>query len=205
MDLTPDTNFPNSDISEETPMIYENIQELGTAETYSLSDNADLEEIDNIPDDEVETKLEFTIPTFQLKQIKSYYQKIHGFGDHSISQLLTQIFIDFLRNQDSITSESGELLFGGKSPRKDVLEKLEKISEQFELYESFPMLTRSQIKDAIKKTLGVIDERTMKKYFKCVIHFVETRTGQKSFIHSWHNLESFKHEINNSLFKLNEK
>ena len=177
MSLTPDTSS-NSDISEKIPMIHENMPKLGIMETYSIPNNADLEEIDNIPDNEVETKLEFTISTFQLKLMKSCYQKIHGSDNHSVSQLLNQISIDFLRNQENITSESGELLFGQKSPRKDVLEKLEKISEQFELYESFPTLTRSQIKNTIKKSLGIVDERTMKKYFQCVIHFVETRTGQ---------------------------
>ena len=205
MSLTPDTNSSNSDISEKITMIHENMPKLGITEVYSISNNANLEEIDNIPDNEVETKLEFTISTFQLKLMKSCYQKIHGSDNHSVSQLLNQISIDFLRNQENITSESGELLFGQKSPRKDVLEKLEKISEQFELYESFPTLTRSQIKNTIKKSLGIVDERTMKKYFQCVIHFVETRTGQKSSLHLWHNLESFKDEINNSLFKLNEK
>ena len=71
MSLTPDTNSSNSDISEEIHMIHENMPKLGIMETYSIPNNADLEEIDNIPDNEVETKLEFTISTFQLKLMKS--------------------------------------------------------------------------------------------------------------------------------------
>jgi hypothetical protein len=180
-------------------MIHENMPKLGITEEYSISNNANLEEIDNIPDNEVETKLEFTIPTFQLKLTKSYYQKIQGSDDHSISQLLNHIFIDFLRNQENITSESGELLFGQKSPRKDVLEKLEKISEQFMKCESFPILSRSQIKDGIRSTLGVMDSRTEKKYFKCIIYFVETRTGQPSSYYSQYNLDFFRDRIKSAL------
>jgi hypothetical protein len=69
LSLTPDTNSSNSDISEKITMIHENMPKLGITEVYSISNNANLEEIDNIPDNEVETKLEFTIPTFQLKLI----------------------------------------------------------------------------------------------------------------------------------------
>lgn len=199
MSLTPDTNSSNSDISEKITMIHENMPKLGITEVYSISNNANLEEIDNIPDNEVETKLEFTIPTFQLKLTKSYYQKIQGSDDHSISQLLNHIFIDFLRNQENITSESGELLFGQKSPRKDVLEKLEKISEQFMECASFPILSRSQIKDGIRSTLGVMDSRTEKKYFKCIIYFVETRTGQPSSYYSQYNLDFFRDRIKSAL------
>mgnify|MGYP003984788891 CR=1 FL=1 len=79
-------------------MIHENMPKLGIMETYSIPNNADLEAIDNIPDNEVETKLEFTISTFQLKLMKSCYQKIHGSDNHSVSQLLNQISIYFLRN-----------------------------------------------------------------------------------------------------------
>jgi len=199
LSLTPDTNSSNSDISEEIHMIHEHIPELGITEAYSISNNANLEEIDNIPDNEVETKLEFIIPTFQLKQIKSYYQKIQSSDDHSVSQLLNQIFIDFLRNQENITSEFGKLLFGQKSPRKDVLEKLEKISEQFIECESFPILSRSQIKDGIRNALGVMDSRTDKKYFKCIIYFVETHTGQPSSYYSQYNLEFFRKRIQSAL------
>jgi hypothetical protein len=180
-------------------MIHENMPKLGITEEYSISNNVNLEEIDNIPDNEVETKLEFIIPTFQLKQIKSYYQKIQGSDDHSVSQLLNQIFIDFLRNQENITSEFGKLLFGQKSPRKDVLEKLEKISEQFMECASFPLLSSSQIKDGIRNALGVMDSRTEKKYFKCITYFVETHTGQPSYYYSQYNLEFFRNRIKSIL------
>ena len=104
-----------------------------------------------------------------------------------------------INSHDRISSSIGKLLFDQKYPRKDVLEKLEKISEHFLECESFPILSRSQIKDGIRSTLGVMDSRTEKKYFKCIIYFVETRTGQPSSYYSQYNLDFFRDRIKSAL------
>ena len=165
---------------------------------YHMSEFSSLSEIDIIPEDKSEVKLEITLSTYKLKEIKAYYERVYGSDDTEISIMLHEVFRDFLINQSNIVSEHGELLFGGKKPRKDVLEKLEKISEQFELSKSFPTLTRSQINEAISIVLGTIDERTKKKYYQCIIHFTETITGQSNSF--WHNLEGLNSKIRNELY-----
>jgi len=188
LNLTPDTDEFD-----------DNVIESVTNDVCSLSDTSNLGEIASIPDDEIEVNLKFTISTNQLKRMKFYYDILCGVNDHSVSQFLHYIFSNFLNSHDRISSSIGKLLFDQKYPRKDVLEKLEKISEHFLECESFPILSRSQIKDGIRSTLGVMDSRTEKKYFKCIIYFVETRTGQPSSYYSQYNLEFFRDRIKSAL------
>jgi len=64
---------------------------------------------------------------------------------------------------------TSSLLFNGREPRVDVLEKLQDIGHLLKRQSlSYPNFKQKQLLGLFKVVLGNIDERTKKKYFDCV-------------------------------------
>ena len=64
---------------------------------------------------------------------------------------------------------SSSILFDGKPPRIDVLERLRDLARLFKGQSAwYPNFKEKQVFGLIKVILGYADQRTMKKYFHCV-------------------------------------
>jgi len=67
------------------------------------------------------------------------------------------------------TTTSSSILFDGKPPRIDVLERLRELARLFKgQSEWYPNFKEKQVFGLIKVILGLADQRTKKKYFECV-------------------------------------
>jgi len=67
------------------------------------------------------------------------------------------------------TTSSSSILFDGRPPRIDVIEKIQKIGRLFKgQSKDYPSFKQKQVLGLIKVILGNVDERTKKKYFDCV-------------------------------------
>jgi len=70
------------------------------------------------------------------------------------------------------TTTSSSVLFDGRPPRIDVIEKLQKIGRLFKgQSKDYPNFKRKQVLGLISVIIGNVDERTKKKYFDCVTKY----------------------------------
>ena len=95
------------------------------------------------------------------------------------------------------------LSYDGRTPRKDVLLKLQMVAETLEKNESFPYyLKRHDIEVAIRVTLGNLDSRTERKYFECITDHIRKLTGKRlGYCDSW-NCSKLLYAINKNLEEL---
>jgi len=73
---------------------------------------------------------------------------------------------------EKLQFEMYPILFEGKKPRKDVMNKLVRIAKEFQSYSVYPILKSMAITNTIDKILDSKDKRTKKKYHKCVQTYV---------------------------------
>ena len=66
------------------------------------------------------------------------------------------------------TTSSSSILFDGKPPRIDVLERLQKIAQVYKISCDFPNLNQKQVTKWAFAVLGHPDSRTLEKYVQCV-------------------------------------
>jgi len=64
------------------------------------------------------------------------------------------------------------ILFEEKKPRKDVLIKLGKITNEFLKSPTYPDIRAVTLRQTINKSLGISDERTIKKYERCIQQYI---------------------------------
>ena len=85
------------------------------------------------------------------------------------------------------TTTSSSILFDGKPPRIDVLERLRNLASLFKgQSEWYPNFKEKQVFGLIKVILGNADQRTKKKYFDCV-----TSNSKPDKIHGVYNVTQF--------------
>jgi len=101
-----------------------------------------------------------------------------------IIQILTGLFKAFQRQmfpkwayleakseKESEDTTTSSLLFNGKEPRIDVLSHLQDFGRLLGQSQFYPNFKQKQIQRWLKVILGNVDERTIKKYFDCVISY----------------------------------
>ncbi len=90
-------------------------------------------------------------------------------------------FKDILKENDYIFSlgiEKAEkelecsILFEEKKPRKDVLQNLGKLAQEFLLLPDYPNIKAMAVTKTINKVIGFRDKRTKEKYEKCVHQYI---------------------------------
>jgi len=109
------------------------------------------------------------------------YQKINSY----LSKKYPNTNLDFkdrLKETDYIFSlgiERAEkelecpILFEEKKPRKDVLSNLGKIASEFLKSPTYPDIRAVTLQQTINKVLSLRDDRTIKKYEKCIHQYIE--------------------------------
>jgi len=85
------------------------------------------------------------------------------------------------------TTSSSSILFDGKPPRIDVLERLRDLARLFKGQSAwYPNFKEKQVFGLIKVILGYADQRTKKKYFECV-----TSNSKPDNIHGVYDVTQF--------------
>lgn len=117
-----------------------------------------------------------------------------------VIQILTGLFKAFkhqmfpkwayyeLKNEHTTTSS---LLFDGKPPRTDALEKLRDVGRLLKgQSQSYPSFRQKQLQALILKILGPVDPRTYKKYFECVTNY-----SKKDVVNGVYDISEFCNKI----------
>ena len=74
--------------------------------------------------------------------------------------------------KEELKFEMYPILFEGKKPREDVMNKLVRIAKEFLSHTDYPILKSMAITNTINKILDSKDKRTKKKYHKCIQTYV---------------------------------
>jgi len=77
-----------------------------------------------------------------------------------------------VKAKEKLEFEMYPILFEGKKPREDVMNKLVRIAKEFQSYSVYPILKAMAITNTIDKILDSKDKRTKKKYHKCIQTYV---------------------------------
>lgn len=101
------------------------------------------------------------------------------FNTHQIKEILRHIAqaieLGMLSNTSEInydTASSLSILYDGRLPRKEVMNKLKEIAELLKIQsELYPFFKTEQLTTRISVIIGHVDKRTMKKYFECITNY----------------------------------
>ena len=74
--------------------------------------------------------------------------------------------------KEKLEFEMYPILFEGKKPREDVMNKLVRIAKEFQSNPGYPILKSMAITNTVNKILDSKDKRTKKKYHKCIQTYV---------------------------------
>jgi len=97
-------------------------------------------------------------------------------------------YSEFIQN----TTSSSSILIDGRTPRIDMLENLEKISNLLKTQsEHFPKFKPSLLSILVEKAIGPRDIRTKKKYLDCI-----TNNSEKDRIHGLYDVTQFCEKFN---------
>ncbi|MBM3910619.1 MAG: hypothetical protein FJ356_03110 [Thaumarchaeota archaeon] len=104
------------------------------------------------------------IPPSQLEEIIQILTGLFKAFKH-------QMFPKWAYTEQKVTTTTSSLLFDGKPPRIDSLQKLQEIARLYKQQsQSYPHLTHKQVTNWASVILGKVDTRTLKKYLDCIIH-----------------------------------
>ena len=109
-----------------------------------------------------------------LQEAKKNFIKEFG-EEGSLDYIFSMIITEY--NKRFRQQHTTSLLFEGREPRKDVLNKLKDIEEALNSDNSYPNFHINEIHRIIKSVLGNVDDRTVKKYVNCIKDFVKSATG----------------------------
>ena len=97
------------------------------------------------------------------------------------------MFPKWAYSEAKLKTTTSSLRFNGKEPRTDVFEKLQDICRLLKgQSKSYPIFKRKQILGLIKVVLGLVDSRTLEKYFDCV-----TSYSKKDIVHGVYDVTNF--------------
>ena len=74
--------------------------------------------------------------------------------------------------KEKLEFEMYPILFEGKKPREDVMNKLVRIAKEFQSHRDYPILKSMAITNTVNKILDSKDKRTKKKYHKCIQTYI---------------------------------
>jgi len=74
--------------------------------------------------------------------------------------------------KEKLEFEMYPILFEGKKPREDVMNKLVRIAKDFQSHPAYPILKSMAITNTVNKILDSKDKRTKKKYHKCIQTYI---------------------------------
>ena len=117
-----------------------------------------------------------TIPSDILKDSIEYCSKQLG-EDMQISDYILIILKEYNKRYETQHLTTSSLRYNGRKPRRDVLEKLEKICSFLKSEKHFPYITEKILVPVIKTALGNLDQRTVENYVTCIKYFAEQKMG----------------------------
>jgi len=94
-------------------------------------------------------------------------------ANHNKQKELDFVFtLGIEKAKEKLEYEIYPILFEGKKPRKDVMNKLVRIAKVFQSYTAYPILKSMAITNTVNKILDSKDKRTKEKYHKCIQTYV---------------------------------
>jgi hypothetical protein len=139
-----------------------------------------------------------SLPSFILNDFLEYCKKTLG-EDMLMSDYLLKLLREYNKRFETQHLTTSSLVFCGKKPRSDVVEKLVWIGSALDNRVDLSEISKTNMIEIIKSVLGNIDSRTLKKYLQCLQYFVECKTGEKFGFYSKYNLEGFHDTVQKAL------
>ena len=117
------------------------------------------------------TSVNVSYPIYQ--KINSYISKKYPNSKYLGEQKAKEIDHIFSLGIEQAEKElECSILFEEKKPRKDVLQNLGKLAQEFLLLPDYPNIKAMAVTKTINKVIGFRDKRTKKKYEKCVHQYI---------------------------------
>ena len=118
---------------------------------------------------------QFTIDVY--KPFSDYLKLKYGENEDEINNNRQKetdyIFsLGIVKAKEKLEFDMYPILFEGKKPREDVMNKLVSIAKEFQSHTSYPILKSMAITNTVNKILDSKDKRTKKKYQKCIQTYV---------------------------------
>jgi hypothetical protein len=168
-----------------------NIIKLLTDGDYNLDKTFKIQKIDKEKLKETRSShVLLHLPSNILIDSLDYCSKQLG-EDMEISDYFLILLSDYNKRFETQHLTTSSLMFDGRKPRKDVLEKLEIICPKLEWIDDFPLISELNLRLVIKDALGNMDQRTLDKYRNCIKNFTEQKSGQKLRWKEKINVEGF--------------
>jgi len=168
-----------------------NIIQLLTDSNYYLDKIFNIQKIDKAKLKETRSShILLHLPSNILIDSLDYCSKQLG-KEMEISDYFLILLSDYNKRFETQHLTTSSLMFDGRKPRKDVLEKLEIICRQLEWSDDFPLISEFDLRLIIKNALGNMDQRTLDKYRNCIKHFAEQKSGRKLRWKEKINVEGF--------------
>ncbi len=153
-----------------------------------------LKEISEIEYDQGNVYLIVKLPSWYITELNEKYERKYGFIlplGRQIEESIRDFNLDFGLQHHPTSS----LVFDGKEPRRDVLQRLLKIADAMFESDSYPIFVKPNLDKILRSVLGPIDPRTMKKYQNCLKIFVERTTGRRFRWNEQCNLKHFRDAV----------
>jgi len=118
---------------------------------------------------------QFTIDVY--KPFSDYLKLKYGENEDEINNNRQKetdyIFsIGIVKAKEKLEFDMYPILFEGKKPREDVMNKLVSIAKEFQSHTGYPILKSMAITNTVNKILDSKDKRTKKKYQKCIQTYI---------------------------------
>jgi len=195
LDLTDQTDvskLTNDSSPVDTKMMLNDVANDFDGNNNDVHENADkhekdiiynLVDIPKIPSDVDKAYIKVRIP---VKTLKEYYRNCMSFSDSALwflNHCLTELIKEYnLRYY--LEGNIGELVFDGREPRHDVLEKLAYIVDALSENHPIAFVPKLAVKDTVKRVLKNADSRTIDKYRKCILDYAKSAKDDPSPFHA---------------------
>ena len=169
-----------------------------------MSDLRSIQSIESIQVEDLDPD-ESSIVTVQLTN--SIIQKLRDYtitkerNKEHIHSVIDTCIEELLQKNDE-KHHATTLDFDGRVPRKDVLEKFQRISEAYKNHLGYPDLHVLTIKSVIRDILGSVDPRTFKKYYHCIRNYVKSATGEDPGFYKMWNVKDLNYSVLHHLKEL---
>ena len=161
-------------------------------------------DIEKIPKDTEEFQLidiHLQLPYFLLKDLTNNIKKKFGENGPSLNGHIRGRITEW-NKEFEMQQHVGSLSFRGSFPRRDVLERLQKIAMELETWPGAPIFKRWRLESIIEKIIGRKDPRTFRAYFDCIVSFVERKNGGQLSFNADYDLSNFRQIVETALIRL---
>lgn len=163
-----------------------------------------LKDVSEIEYDDGEVYLLVKLPSYHITELNEKYLRKYG-QFRSLETPIEEAIRNFNLEFDLQHHPASSLVFDGKEPRRDVLERLLMVADEIQFEDTYPTFRQSQLNKILSNVLGHIDPRTMKKYQNCIKEFVEKVTGRRIHWNDPYNLRYFRDAVEKKLETLDSK